>query len=89
MVCSSYTSTYAGPPQRGYADVVREAYRMRDVVAARSGCTIDVANSICATAVDIRNCALYGLGDGYVPQDTDKAPYDIAVVACLPKAVFG
>ena len=37
----------------------------------------------------LRNCALYGLGDGYVPQDGGVAPYDIAVVACISKDVFG
>jgi acetamidase/formamidase len=89
MVHCSYTSTYAGRPQLKYVDVVREAYRaLREVVAARIGGSIEEANSIVATAADLRNCALYGLGEGYIPQDKDKPPYDIAVVAALPKAVF-
>ena len=89
MVCSSYTSSYALRPQLKYVDVVREAYRaLRDVVAAKIGGTIEDANTIVATAADLRNCALYGLGEGYIPQQKDFPPYDIAVVAALSKHVF-
>lgn len=89
MVFSSYTSTYIHQPQLGYPDVVREAYRgLRQLVAAKIGGTIEEANSIVATAIDLKNCALYGLGEGYIPQDKGKPPYDIAVVASLPKHVF-
>ena len=89
MVCSSYTSTYVSRPQLKYVDVVREAYRsLREVVAARSGRSIEDANSICATAADIRNCALYGLGEGYIPDDDARLPYDIALVAALPKSAL-
>jgi acetamidase/formamidase len=90
MVFGSYTSTYFQRPQLGYVDVVREAYRaLREVVAHRIGGTIEDANSIVATAADIRNCALYGLGD-YVQQEGKRgqADYDIALVACLAKDVF-
>lgn len=89
MVHCSYTSTFHRRHQKTYVDLVREAYRaLRVVVAARIGGTIEEANSIVATAVDLRNCALYGLGEGYIPQDAGKPPYDIAVVASLPKSVF-
>ena len=72
-----------------YVDVVREAYRaLREVVAAKICGSIEEANSIVATAVDLRNCAIYGLGEGYIPQHKNLPPFDIAVVACLPKEVF-
>ena len=90
IVFTSYTSTYIRRPTLAYVDVVREAYRaLRDVVAHRIGGTIEDANSIVATAVDIRNCALYGLGDYIQKEGKQGQPdYDIAVVACLPKDVF-
>jgi acetamidase/formamidase len=89
MVFSSYTGTYVNLPQLKFTDVVREAYRaLREVVAAKTGRPIDDVNSLCATAADIRNCALYGLGEGYIPADAQRPPYDIAVVACLPKSAF-
>ncbi len=70
-------------------NVAREAYRaLREVVAAKIGGTIEQANSIVATAADLRNSALYGLGQGYIPQDKGKPPHDLAVVACLGKNVF-
>ncbi|GAG08491.1 unnamed protein product, partial [marine sediment metagenome] len=48
------------------------------------------ANPIVAAALDVRNCALYGLGnfiqkDGKTPNPADR---DIAVVGAIPKAVF-
>lgn len=86
MVFSSFSTAYSHRPILEYVDVVREAYRaIREVVAARAGCTIDEANSIVATAVDIRNCALYGLR-GFITGE--KSVMDFAVVACLPKEVF-
>ena len=89
MVFSSYTTTFPDRPQLKYVDVVREAYRsLREVVAARIGGSIEEVNSIVATATDLRNCAIYGLGEGYIPQHINSAPFDIAVVACLPKNVF-
>ena len=75
----------------GYVDVVRRAYReMRKVVAGRIGGSINDANPIVAAALDVRNCALYGLGnfiqkDGKTPDQPDR---DIAVVGVLPKSVF-
>ena len=62
---------------------------MREVVATRIGGTIADANPIVTTALDIRNCALYGLGN-YIQKDgkTDQPDRDIAVAACLPKVVF-
>jgi acetamidase/formamidase len=89
MVHCSYTSTFVDRPQLRYVDIVRDAYgALRDVVAARIGGTIEEANSIVATAGHLRNCALYGLGEGYVPYAKGMLPYDIAVVACLSKEVF-
>jgi amidase len=71
-----------------YVDVVREAYAaLRRVVAAKIGGTIADANPIVASAVDIRNCALYGL-QHFVPNDTRAGDADIAVVAALSKDVF-
>jgi acetamidase/formamidase len=89
MVFSSFTALTPRRPRLKYVDVVREAYRaLREVVAHRIGGTVEEANSIVATAADLRNCAIYGLGEGYVPKHKDVLPWDIAVVACLPKAVF-
>jgi len=74
-----------------YVDIARQAYReMRKVVAERIGGSLSDANPIVATAIDIRNCALYGLGnfiqeDGKQPNRSDR---DIAVVGVLPKSVF-
>jgi len=78
-------------PDLQYVDIARQAYReMRKVVAKRIGGSISDANPIVATAIDIRNCALYGLGnliqeDGKQPNQSDR---DIAVVGVLPKSVF-
>ena len=90
MLFCSDTNILNGTSEQQYVDVVREAYRaMREVVAARINGTIEEANPIVATALDIRNCALYGLGN-YVQKQgkTEAADQDIAVVACLPKDVF-
>ncbi|MFC1587904.1 acetamidase/formamidase family protein [Planctomycetota bacterium] len=88
MVFSSYTSTYIHRPKLEYVDIVREAYRaMREVVAAKIGGTIEEANTIVATAVDIKNCALYGL-KGFISQEESPETSDIAVVASLPKDVL-
>ncbi|MCL5998054.1 MAG: acetamidase/formamidase family protein [Chloroflexi bacterium] len=88
MVCCSSTSTFAPHPALQYVDMVREAYRaLREVVAARIGSTIDAANTIVASAIDIRNCALYGLR-GFVPDDRAIHDWDIAVAAALPKHIF-
>lgn len=90
MVFCSDTNLLDSTETQEYVDVVREAYRaMRVVVAARIGGTIEDANPLVATALDIRNCAVYGLGN-YIQKDgkTDQPDRDIAVVACLPKNVF-
>ncbi|MBN1402091.1 MAG: acetamidase/formamidase family protein [Anaerolineae bacterium] len=89
MVICSFAALIPGHPAMKYVDLVREAYRaLREVVAKRVGGTIAEANSIVATAADLRNCALYGLGEGYIPQHRDRPPHDMAVAACLPKQVF-
>ena len=88
MVCISGTASSPEQPAMQYVDAVREAYRaLREVVAARIGGAISEANSIVASAIDIRNCALYGLR-GFVPNDTATRDNDIAVIGVLPKDVF-
>jgi acetamidase/formamidase len=88
MLCVSGTAASADQPAMQYVDAVREAYRaLREVVATRAGVSIDAANSIVASAIDVRNCALYGLR-GFVPNDTATRDNDIAVVGVLPKDVF-
>jgi acetamidase/formamidase len=87
MVFCSDTQLMEGCEGQGYVDVVREAYRaMREVVAARMGAGIEEANPIVAAALDIRNCAVYGLGD-YVQKEgkTGAGDRDIAVVGTLPR----
>jgi acetamidase/formamidase len=89
MVCVSYTSTYVRRRARRYVDLVKEAYiEMRRLVAARLQIPVEEANTIVATACDIPNCALYGLGENYVPQDRGRQPYDIAIAASLPSGIF-
>ena len=91
MVFCSDTHLMDGREDQGYVDVVRGAYRaMREVVAARIGAGIEEANPIVATALDIRNCAIYGLGD-YVQKEGKRGDpdRDIAVVGVLGKGVFG
>lgn len=89
MVFSSYTAQFDDRPILKYVDIVREAYKsMAEVVAAKVGCTVLEANTLVAAAVDIRNCALYGYGEGMIPKINRQSPWDIAVVAVLPKDVF-
>lgn len=88
MVFSSYSSAYLSKPRMEYVDVVRQAYTaLTEVVAAKIGSTIEEANTIVATAADLRNCALYGLGN-YLKQIRESETSEIAVVATLPKEVF-
>ena len=91
MVFCSDTNVLDGSTDQQYVDVVRRAYQeMRKVVAHRIKGTIADANPIVASALDVRNCAIYGLGnfvqkDGKKPGQPDR---DIAVVGVLPKAIF-
>jgi hypothetical protein len=91
MVFCSDTNLLHGSTDQEYVDIVRQAYgEMRKVVARRIGGSISDANPIVAAALDVRNCALYGLGnfvqkDGKQPDQPDR---DIAVVGALPKAIF-
>jgi amidase len=91
MVFCSDTDIHEHGTNRGYVDVVRQAYsEMRKVVAEKIGGTISDANPIVAAALDIRNCAIYGLGN-FIQKDgkkPDQADRDIAVVGVLPKSVF-
>jgi len=88
MVFSSYSSAYVSRPRMEYVDVVRQAYSsLTEVVAHKIGSTIEEANTIVATAADIRNCALYGLGN-YLKQIRESETSEIAVVAALSKDVF-
>jgi acetamidase/formamidase len=90
MVFCSNTNVLNGTDDQEYVDVVREAYRaMREVVAAKIGGTIADANPIVATALDIRNCALYGLGNFIQKEGKTAQPDgDVAVVGVLPRDVF-
>jgi len=91
MVFSSDVGVPGESRGLAYVDIVRQAYwEMRRVVAERIGGSIAESNPIVAAALDIRNCALYGLGnfiqkDGKQPDQQDR---DIAVVGVLPKVVF-
>ncbi len=91
MVFCSDTNVLRGSTDQRYVDVVRQAYaEMRKVVAHRIGGSISDANPVVAAALDVRNCALYGLGNfvqkaGKKPDEPDR---DIAVVGVLPKAVL-
>lgn len=89
MVVVSYTGTYVRRPVRRYVDLVKEAYiELRRLVSARLDIPVEEANTIVATACDIRNCALYGLGENYIPRDRGRQPYDIAIAASLPRSIF-
>ena len=76
---------------REYVDVVRQAYHeMRLIVADKIGGSLSDANPIVASALDIRNCALYGLGN-FIQQNGKQSiqhDRDIAVVGVLPKFIF-
>lgn len=90
MLCCSDTNLLNASDEQQYVDVVREAYRaMREVVAAKIDSSIEAANPIVATALDIRNCAIYGLGN-YIQKEgkTMQSDRDIAILAVLPKSVF-
>lgn len=91
MVFCSDTNMLDGSTDQEYVDIVRQTYgEMRKIVAKKLGISISDSNPIVASALDIRNCALYGLGnfihkDGKKPNQPDL---DIAVVGVLPKSVF-
>jgi acetamidase/formamidase len=91
MVFCSDTNMLEGSTDQEYVDIVRRAYReMRKVVADRIGGSISDANPIVASALDIRNCALYGLGN-FIQEGGKKHPEpdrDIALVGVLPKSIF-
>lgn len=91
MVFASDTNALTGTRDEQYVDVVRRAYQeMRKVVAHRIGGTISDANPIVAAALDIRNCALYGLGNYIQPsgKDPNASDGDLALVGALPRSVF-
>ncbi len=91
MVFCSDTNLLDGTIGQQYVDVVRLAYQeMRKVVADKIRGSIADANPIVAAALDVRNCALYGLGN-FVQKEgkqPDQADRDIAVVGVLPKSIF-
>jgi acetamidase/formamidase len=90
MVCCSDTNILRGTTDETFVDVVRRAYSaLREVVAARVEGTIEEANTIVATAADLRPCALYGLGN-FVQNGskTSQPDQDIAVTLALPKHVL-
>ena len=68
-----------------YRDVVIEAFRAcRLVVADRAGSSIEEANALVASAMDVRNGAIYGL-EGYPGSKPGKL---VSVTAVIPKDVF-
>lgn len=72
-----------------YVTIVVEAFRAcREVVAKRAGCTEKEANPIIASAMNLRNCAIYGLGDGYLPGTEGQPSKSLSVVAAISKDVF-
>lgn len=76
MVCVS------GAP---YRDTVIEAFRScRLVVAEKAGCSVEEANALVASAMDLRNGAIYGL-EGYPGSKPGKL---VSVTAVIPKDVF-
>jgi acetamidase/formamidase len=83
MVLVSTAHTKAGMDAR-YEEVAEAGYRaLREVVAARMGCSEREADQIVATGVDIRNCALLGLGAA--PAD-DEPGWQTSVAAALRKS---
>jgi acetamidase/formamidase len=91
MVSCPDTNLLDNSTGQQYVDIVRLVYQeMRKVVADRIGGSINDASPMVAAALDVRNCALYGLGnfiqrDGKKPSQPDQ---DIAVVGALPRSVF-
>lgn len=76
MICVS------GSP---YRDVVIEAFdACRKVVAHQANCSIEEANALVASVMDVRNGAIYGL-DGYPGSKPGKS---ISLTAVIPKNVF-
>ena len=72
-----------------YVMAVREAFRAcREVVAAKAGCTSQEANPLVASVMDLRNHAIFFLGDGYFPGTEGEASKDLSVTAAIPKDVF-
>ena len=72
-----------------YVDIVVEAFRAsREMVAARAGCSEEEANPLVASAMNLRNCAIYGLGDGYLPGTEGQPSRDLSVLAVIAKDVF-
>ena len=87
VLCSNRNLSDENDDQE-YVDLVREAYRaMHNVVTARIGGTL--ADVIVATAIHIRNCALYGSGN-LIQKDgkTEQPDGDVAIIGVLPKSVF-
>ena len=86
MVVCGCSDCHPELPAPRFVDLVRLAFReLRKVVAHRAGCSEQDANALVAAAADLRNCALYGLGEGYLPSTDDQPPFDLAVAAALPK----
>ena len=72
-----------------YVMAVREAFRAcREVVAAKAGCTPQEANPLVASVMDLRNHAIFFLGDGYFPGTEGEASKDLSVSTAIPKDVF-
>ena len=83
MVLISSAHMAAGVEAR-YQEIAQQAYdSLREVVAARVGCSEREADQIVATGMDLRNCALLGLGAA--PED-DEPGWQTSVVAALQKS---
>ena len=72
-----------------YVQVVRETFRgCRELVQEKTGCSVELANALVASVMNLRNCAIYGLGHGYFEDRPDEPSRDLSVVGVLPKDVF-
>jgi acetamidase/formamidase len=86
MVLISHSSILEHRPHPQGPDVAHEAYQaLREVVAARTGCSPEEANTIVAAAMDLRNCAVRGVEQGLDSAPGEASPWDLVVVAALPK----
>ena len=86
MVLISHSSILEHRPHPQGPDVAHEAYQaLREVVAARTGCSAAEADTIVAAAMDLRHCAVRGVEKGLEELSEGTSPWDLVVVAALPK----
>ena len=71
---------------RSYATASKEAFRaLVDVVMKRYGLSFETANLIVCTIGDLRNCSVFMMNDGYLPDTEGKPPGDLTVGAAMHK----